>query len=84
MDQRGVLELTSSTGQLFALGIRGNNGAFTSIEALSPQEVKTKVISHVADGARWKTTIILVNTDTVPAQFTVNFWKDDGSPSSYR
>src|SRR5207247_1535211 len=71
---------SSNSGQLFALGIRGNNGAFTSIEALGPQEVKTKVISHVADGARWKTTIVVVNTDSVPAQFTVNFWKDDGSP----
>ena len=79
-DQRGVLELSSNTGQLFALGIRGNNGAFTSIEALALQEAKTKVISHVANGDRWKTTIVIVNMDTVPAQFTVNFWKDDGSP----
>jgi hypothetical protein len=79
-DQRGVLEISSSSGQIFALGIRGNNGAFTSIEALSPQDPKTKVISHIANGARWKTTIVLVNTDAVPAQFTLNFWKDDGSP----
>jgi hypothetical protein len=42
--------------------------AFTSIEALSQQEVKTKIVSHVADGARWKTRIILVNMDTVPAR----------------
>src|SRR5262249_44355846 len=33
-DQRGVLELSSNGGPIFALGIRGNNGAFTSIEAL--------------------------------------------------
>jgi hypothetical protein len=79
-DQRGVLELSSTSGQFFALGIRGNNGAFTSIEALSPQDPKTKVISHIANGARWKTTIVLVNTDSVPVQFTVNFWKDDGTP----
>src|SRR5207244_5241634 len=39
-DQRGVLELSSNAGAVFALGIRGNNGGFTSIEALSPQEVK--------------------------------------------
>ena len=75
-----MLEISSSAGQIFALGIRGNNGAFTSIEALSPQDPKTKVISHIANGARWKTTLVLVNTDAVPAQFTVNFWKDDGSP----
>jgi hypothetical protein len=79
-DQRGVLEISSSGGQIYALGIRGNNGAFTSIEALSPQPPQTKVISHIANGARWKTTIVLVNTDTVPVQFTVNFWRDDGSP----
>jgi hypothetical protein len=79
-DQRGVLELSSSSGQVFALGIRSNNGAFTSIEALSPQDPKTKVVSHIANGARWKTTIVLVNTDSGPAQFTVNFWKDDGTP----
>src|SRR5439155_200502 len=79
-DQRGVLEVSVSSGQICALGIRGNNGAFTSIEALSPQDPKTKVVSHIADGARWKTTFILVNTDSVPAPFTVKFWKDDGSP----
>jgi hypothetical protein len=79
-DQRGVLEISSTTGQIFALGIRGNNGAFTSIEALSPQDPRTKVISHIANGARWKTTIVLVNTDSVPLQFTVNFLKDDGTP----
>src|SRR5262249_29907000 len=79
-DQRGVLEVSVASGQIFALGIRRNNGAFTSIEALTPQDPKTKVISHIANGARWKTTVILVNTDSVPAPFTVNFWKDDGSP----
>jgi len=79
-DQRGVLEVSVASGQIFALGIRGNNGAFTSIEALTPQDPKTKVISHIANGARWKTTFILVNTYSAPAPFTVNFWKDDGSP----
>jgi hypothetical protein len=84
-DQRGVLELSSSAGQVFALGIRGNNGAFTSIEALTPQDPKNKVISHIANGqipgsGSWKTTIVLVNTASSPVQFTVNFFKDDGSP----
>src|SRR2546422_6871414 len=66
--------------QVFALGIRGNNGAFASIEALSPQDTRSKIISHIANGARWKTTIVLVNTDSVPVQFTINFLKDDGTP----
>ncbi|HTM49587.1 MAG TPA: hypothetical protein VL285_12925 [Bryobacteraceae bacterium] len=38
------------------------------------------MISHIADAARWKTTLVLVNTDTAPVQLTVNFWRDDGSP----
>ena len=33
-DQRGVVELSSSV-EFFSLGIRGNNGAFTSIRALN-------------------------------------------------
>ena len=33
-DQRGVVEF-SATNEFFDLGIRGNNGAFTSIRALS-------------------------------------------------
>jgi hypothetical protein len=37
-------------------------------------------ISQIADGAGWKTTIILANLDTVPANFTLNFWQGTGSP----
>lgn len=37
-------------------------------------------ISQIADGAGWKTTIILANTDTVPASFTLQFWQANGSP----
>ncbi|HTM52040.1 MAG TPA: choice-of-anchor V domain-containing protein [Bryobacteraceae bacterium] len=80
-DQRGVVEF-SSPQPIYALGIRSSGGAFTSIEALGQVEAKNKVISHIANGARWKTTIILVNTDSAAAQFTVNFWKDDGSAFS--
>jgi hypothetical protein len=37
-------------------------------------------ISQIADGAGWKTTIILANTDVVPANFTLQFWQGNGSP----
>ena len=37
-------------------------------------------ISQIADGAGWKTTIILANIDVVPANFTLNFWLGSGSP----
>ena len=36
----------------------------------------TQTISHIADGGGWKSTAILVNTDTAPAAYTVNFWNE--------
>jgi hypothetical protein len=42
----------------------------------------SQTISQIADGAGWKTTIILANADTVPADFTLQFWSGDGSPLS--
>lgn len=78
-DQRGVLEITSAAS-LYALGIRFNGAAFTSIEALGPQERGSRTISHVADGEGWRTTIVLVNVDSTPAAVTLNFFGEDGKP----
>jgi len=36
-------------------------------------------IPQVADGSGWKTTIVLVNTDSEPAPFTLSFMKSDGT-----
>src|SRR5712691_9086915 len=36
-------------------------------------------ISHLADGAGWKTTIILLNTGDAPANFTLKFWAESGN-----
>ena len=83
---RGVAEFDSQNGPIFGLGIRSNSGAFTSVEAVTSQPAATKIISHIADGGTaanggsWQTTIILVNTDTVAATFTVNLWQDYGTP----
>lgn len=38
------------------------------------------VVSQVADGAGWSTAIILVNTDTEPAPFTIRFYQTSGMP----
>jgi hypothetical protein len=79
----GVVEYDSNVN-IYALGIRaapeGSGLAFTSLDAVQPQAASTKTISHIADGGGWRSTIILVNTDTVPAQYTVTFWDDTGSP----
>src|SRR6266851_2646940 len=37
-------------------------------------------IPQVVDGSNWQTTIVLVNTDSIPVQFTVMFHQADGTP----
>lgn len=84
--RRGSAEFVSAGTDFSALGLRFNpGGAFTSLPALDvPQTVSgattTQVISQIADGGgEWKTTITLVNLDTVPAPFTLRFWRPQGT-----
>jgi hypothetical protein len=44
--------------------------------------VSGRVISQIADGGGWKTTIILVSTDTAPVNFILRFWDESGVPQS--
>jgi len=76
---RGVAEFTSPNVDVVGLGIRGHGRAFTSIESQASVPAGDKTISHIADGGGWKTTIILVNTDSQPAPFTIRFRGDNGS-----
>ena len=42
------------------------------------------VITHVADGGGWKTTITIINlSSTKAAAFTLNFYGDNGKPESF-
>ena len=83
--RRGSAEFVSAGPDFGALGFRFNDGgSFTSLPALevpltSPTAEITRVISQVADGSGWKTLVTLVNLDTVPAPFTLRFFKADGS-----
>jgi hypothetical protein len=78
----GVVEYDSNVN-IYGLGIRsspeGTGLAFTSVDAVSPAAAATKTISHIADGNGWRSGIILVNTDVVPASYAVNFWNDSGA-----
>ncbi len=78
----GLVEYDSSVS-IYGLGIRsspvGTGLAFTSVDAVVAQPASTKTISHIADGGGWRSIIVLVNTDTVPAQYTVNFLTDTGA-----
>jgi hypothetical protein len=50
-----------------------------TVTAPPPLGPSRALMSQIADGAGWKTTISLVNTDTIPAFFQLNFWNDDGT-----
>ena len=81
-DLRGAARLDQSTSPIFGVGLRSNQGSFTSVDAIMPEAPSTKTIPYIAEGGSWKTTIILVNCDTVAASFTLNFWGADGSPKA--
>ena len=81
-DLRGVARVDQSTGSIFAVGLRSKQGSFTSLDSIVPEAPSTKTIPHIAESGLWKTTIILVNCDTVAASFKLNFWGDDGSPQA--
>ncbi|HTM49144.1 MAG TPA: hypothetical protein VL285_10700 [Bryobacteraceae bacterium] len=76
---RGVAEFTSSGEDVAGLGIRSHGRAFTSVETLAGVPAGNKNISHIADGGGWKTTIVLVNSDSQPAPFTLRFRGDNGA-----
>jgi len=78
---RGVIELNANV-PIYALGIRFNGLAFTSMDPVTSQPAATKTISHVAFGGGWQTTIIPVNTDAVAAAFNLNFSNEDGTPGT--
>jgi hypothetical protein len=80
--KRGVIQISSPVA-LYSLGIRGrgNNPAlFTSLDGLFSVPAGNKVVPHLANGGGWATSIILINTDTAPAPFAINFFHEDGSP----
>lgn len=77
----GVVEYDSNTS-IYGLGIRASGTAFTSLEAIYPQAPATKIISHIADGMGWRSSILLVNMDTVPANYSVNFFNEAGASFS--
>jgi hypothetical protein len=75
--KRGVVHFTSSAN-IFGLGIRANGKAFTSIDALSGVTTANKIIPHIANGGGWKTTFLIVSTDTKAANFSLSFWDEFG------
>jgi hypothetical protein len=68
-----------------ALGLLSNpRGAFTSIEPINldglPAAGTTGFISQIADGPDWQTTMILINTGSTDAPFSLQFTQPNGTP----
>jgi hypothetical protein len=56
-------------------GGAASSGVTFSISAAAPTLL---TISHIADGGGWRSSILLVNNDVVPASYTVGFHSDAG------
>ena len=72
----GVAEFTS-TAPLIVVVFRFNStGAFTALDAVpagTNTSTITRTLAHAADGNNFETTVLLVNTDTNPASYTLRF-----------
>jgi predicted secreted protein len=51
----------------------------TLLVTADPSSGANQTISHIAYGGGWQTSIVLVNLDSVPAQYSINFWNESGS-----
>jgi hypothetical protein len=59
--------------------------AFSALDELGVAEIvlstssnHRQILSQIADGSGWRTGIILVNLDSVPASYVLNFWGGNG------
>ena len=81
---RGTVEFdTPPGGQISALGIRFTPpGTLTTIPTLANVSATGGLISHLASGAGWETTFVLVNAGASAAQARLSFFGDSGSALS--
>ncbi len=92
-NKRGTIEFTTpSGGRISVLGIRTtplttstgtNTLTLTTVPALADVGTNGGSIAHIATGAGWQTTFVLVNTDATAAQATLKFFATGtGTPLS--
>jgi hypothetical protein len=79
---RGTLEFdTPAGGQISALGFRYTPvGTITTLPTLTTTGATGGSFAHFPVQGGYTTTIVLVNTGTGPANATLNFYGDNGSP----
>lgn len=85
-NNRGTVEFDtpgfggSNPQQISVLGIRYTGGTLTTIPALANVGTNGGLMAHLASGGGWQTTFALVNTGNTPANTTLSFLGDNGSP----
>jgi hypothetical protein len=81
--KRGTVELeTPPSGQIAALGLRGNGNALTTLPVLVNAATGSGSMAQVASGGGWQTTFTLVNTGTTSAQAQMSFFDGAGNALS--
>jgi virginiamycin B lyase len=82
---RGTVEFdtpgfgTASAQQISVLGIRYTGGTLTTIPVLADVGTSGGLMAHLASGNGWQTTFALVNTGSMAANATLNFYADSGA-----
>jgi len=82
-----VAEFTSDVPLYAAVFRLNSTGAFTALDATpasSDATTVTRTLAHAADGFNFKTTVLLANAGTGPAQYTLRFNDDQGNIPSTR
>jgi len=78
---RGTIQFdTPAGGQINVLGLRANGPALTTVPVLAEVSTNGGSMAHVTYNQGWRTTFTLVNTGTSPAQATLSFFDDFGTP----
>ena len=80
--KKGVAEVTSDAALLTVVFRANSTGAFTALDgvpASTTATVLTRTLAHAADGNAFKTTVLLTNAGSAPAQYTLRFNDDHGN-----
>lgn len=79
--KRGTVEFdTPTNGQISVLGLRTNGSALTTLPVLANVAPGGGSIAHVTYNGGFASTIYIVNTGSSPADFTLAFFDESGSP----
>ena len=84
--QRGMIEVTS-TEPLGLVAFRFQGSAFTLVDTIAPggagTQSVTSTIAHSADGNGFKSTLVLTNSGTAAAPYTLAFYGATGQTQTF-